>query len=436
MLKKLPAARLPSLARQVETIVAATPVLDIHTHLYSPAFRDLLLWGIDDLLVYHYLVAEAFRFHDLPYESFGRLSKTAQADLIWDQLFLRHSPVSEACRGVLTTLNLLGLDVRQRDLPALRRWFARQTLEAQVDRCLAAAGVARVCMTNSPFDDRERAVWQAGPGTDDRFVAALRIDPLLLDWPQTAAHLAAWGFPVGRRLHARTFSGVRRFLADWTRRMDARYLMVSLPPDFSFPGPSVCARLLEQVVLPHCREHGVPLALMLGVKRAVNPRLGLAGDGVGRSDLEALQNLCAGFPRNRFLVTVLSLENQHELCVLARKFRNLHVFGCWWFTNVPTAIDEITRLRLELLGLSFTPQHSDARVLEQLVYKWAHFRRILSGVLTEKYRDLAGTGWIPAEAEIRRDVKDLLGGAFERFCAGGAPGGPAASPDAPKRRRP
>src|ERR1041385_5792644 len=97
----------PALARRVEKIVASTPVFDIHTHLYDPAFRSLLLWGIDDLLTYHYLVAEAFRHLDLPYEKFWSLSRERQAELIWDALFVRHSPVSEACRGVLTTLNLL-----------------------------------------------------------------------------------------------------------------------------------------------------------------------------------------------------------------------------------------------------------------------------------------------------------------------------------------
>ena len=60
--------KLSQIARQVETVVATTPVDDIHTHLYDPAFGDLLLWGIDDLLVYHYLVSEAFRYLDLPYE--------------------------------------------------------------------------------------------------------------------------------------------------------------------------------------------------------------------------------------------------------------------------------------------------------------------------------------------------------------------------------
>src|SRR5947209_12728742 len=147
-------------SRRVEKIVANTPVFDIHTHLYDPSLKELLLWGIDELLVYHYLVAEAFRYLDAPYEAFWSLPKTAQADLIWDALFIQHSPVSEACRGVLTTLHLLGLDVRKRDLPALRKWFANQRVEDHLTRCLELAGVRKVYMTNSPFDDLERPVWE------------------------------------------------------------------------------------------------------------------------------------------------------------------------------------------------------------------------------------------------------------------------------------
>lgn len=406
-----------ALANRVERIVAATPVFDIHTHLYDPAFRSLLLWGIDDLLTYHYLVAEAFRYLPIPAKTFWSLDVRRRADLIWDALFVRHSPVSEACRGVVTTLNLLGLDVTKRDLPALRRWFAGQKLERHLARCLELAGVHRICMTNSPFDDLERPVWERGFRRDERFVAALRIDPLLLDWPKSARRLAAWGYRTGgATTTARVMAGVRRFLGDWAKRVDARYLMVSLPPEFAYPAGSDCARLLEGAVLPFCREAGLPFALMLGVKRAVNPHLGLAGDGVGRSDLEALQNLCAAHPDNRFLATVLARENQQELCVLARKFRNLHVFGCWWFNNVPLIAGEMTRMRLELIGLSFTAQQSDARVLDQLVYKWSHFRQILAAALTERYLDLDRAGWRVADDAIQSDARQLLGGAFERFC--------------------
>src|SRR5437667_5965577 len=136
-----------SFAKQIEDIVISTPVSDIHTHLYDPAFGDLLLWGIDDLLVYHYLVAEAFRYLDLPYDKFWALPKTEQADLIWEALFIQHSPISEACRGVLTTLHELGLDVKKRDLPALRQWFAEQQVEQHVTRCMELAGVRKVYMT-------------------------------------------------------------------------------------------------------------------------------------------------------------------------------------------------------------------------------------------------------------------------------------------------
>ena len=73
-------------------------------------------------------------------------------------------------------------------------------------------------------------------------------------------------------------------------------------------------------------------------------------------------------------------------------------------------------MRLELIGLSVTPQHSDARVLDQILYKWDHSRRIIARVLVEKYDDLVATGWEPTNAEIQRDVQDLFGGAFERFC--------------------
>jgi hypothetical protein len=406
-----------ALRETVLEVVERTPVYDIHTHLYDPAFGELLLWGIDELLVYHYLIAEGFRQFDLGYDEFWALSKTEQADAIWKALFIDHSPISEACRGVLTVLNALGLDVKPRDLPALRRHFAEWKVGDFTSRCMELANVRKVCMTNSPFDELERPVWERGFPRDPRFVAALRIDPLLVDWENTAPKLAAWGYDVQADFSGRTFDEVRRFLADWTRRIDAQYCMVSLTPDFAFPAHSPVSQLIQHAIMPHGEEHGQAFALMIGVKRNVNPRLRLAGDSVGCSDITAVENLCSEFPNNKFLCTMLARENQHELCVTARKFRNLHVFGCWWFLNNPSTIEEMTRMRIELLGMSVTPQHSDCRVLDQLVYKWSHSRAILGKVLVEKYEDLAATGWEPTRAEIERDVRDFFGGALESFLA-------------------
>ena len=160
------ASRVP-VAKQIEDIVLSISVVDIHTHLYDPAFRELLLWGIDELLIYHYLVAEAFRYLELPYDRFWELSKTEQADLIWEALFLEHSPISEACRGVLTTLHLLGLDVKKRDLPALRdrryrypgedtrRNGCRPAHRAERSRSLERSRLRRVQSERPPWPRRD-----------------------------------------------------------------------------------------------------------------------------------------------------------------------------------------------------------------------------------------------------------------------------------------
>ncbi len=404
-----------SLQTRVSRIVQATPVHDIHTHLYDPAQGEMLLWGIDQLLVYHYLVSEASRQMTVPLERFWSASKQEQAAYVWEALFTEHSPISEACRGVLTTLNLLGIDPRKNDLKNLRNWYASQNPQDFINRILEKANIASICMTNSPFDPIERPTWDRGFARDPRFVAALRIDPLLVAWPETSVWLREQGYAVSRELTPQTLGEVRRFLGDWTQRIDSRYCMVSLPPSFAWPADSEIARLIEGAVLPHCRDQGQAFALMMGVKRAVNPRLRMAGDGVGLADLNALQALCAAHPENRFVVTCLARENQHELVVLARKFPNLHPFGCWWFTNTPQLIREITTMRLELLGTSFTPQHSDARVLDQVLYKWQHSRGILAEALTEKYTATAAAGWEVTDPEIQRDVTELLGGGFQRF---------------------
>lgn len=410
----------------VREIVNSTPVLDIHTHLFPPAFGDLSLWGIDQILTYHYLVAEVFQYPGVTYDQFWSASITEQADWIWDQLFVERSPLSEACRGVITTLNSLGLDAHQKDLKSLRGWFAEQEPNQFLDRCMELAGVSHIGMTNSPFDETERSFWENGVEVDNRFIAALRLDPLLLDWINASQQLRDLGYDVEtdlRMLSVRegTVNEVRRFLNEWADKINAKYVMVSLPPDFQFPSEEPSSHLLIEAVLPFCEARNLPFAMMMGVRRQVNPQLRLAGDGVERSDLTPLRHFCERHPKNKFMVTALSQGNQQELCVLTSKFANLHVFGCWWFMNTPSLMEDMTRMRLELLGPSFTMQHSDARIIDQLIYKWKHTREVLIKVLLDKYADLGKAGWTPQRAEIERDVQALLGGAFMEFCRADEP---------------
>jgi len=122
---------------------------------------SLLLWGIDELLTYHYLVAEVSRARpEMTCEAFWTMPKSAQADLIWQELFIKRTPVSEACRGVLTVLQALGLNVNTKNLSDIRAYFAAQTVRGYVDQVFKLAGVERVYMTNDPLNPVERLVWE------------------------------------------------------------------------------------------------------------------------------------------------------------------------------------------------------------------------------------------------------------------------------------
>lgn len=365
------------LPERVRQAVDAAPVIDLHTHLFAPQFGALNLWGVDELLTYHYLVAETLRAETaVTPEAFFARDKMAQADLVWDALFVRRSPLSEATAGVLTVFDAFGLDPHARDLGEARKFFAGRRPEAHLEQVLDLAGVTALTMTNDPTDPQERALWDGGVESDARFYAALRLDRLVSPPPTPS---------------------LRAELDRWIARMRPRYLAISVTEVVSPP----------QAVLDACRDHNLPFALMVGVRRAVNPRLRGAGDGVSAVDLAPLERLAEENPDVRFLVTTLARENAHGLCVTARKFANVLPFGCWWFMNNPSLVEETTLMRLEMLGPTFVPQHSDARILEQLIYKWRHARRAIAVALTRRYEAMTVP---PSDAQIARDAKDLMGG--------------------------
>jgi hypothetical protein len=403
---------------QIRTAVAeelqAAQFIDIHTHLYKASLGPIGLWGIDELITYHYLEAELFRFSDITPGQYFNLSKTAKADLIWKTLFLDNTPLSEATRGVIAVLNAFNLPTSG-DLTEARAFFASRNLADHTREVFRLAGISEAVMTNDPLDPDEAPAWERGTDPDPLFRPVLRLDRILNKWDQHWHILQAKGFDVHADGSGRTMAEVRRFLEGWVELMNPVYMAVSLPDTFAYPEPSLRVRFLRESVLPICLARSIPMSLMIGVRYLVNPDLKLAGDGVGKADLRAVERICLDFPENRFFISLLSRENQHELCVYARKFANLLPFGCWWFLNNPSVVEEMTRERLEMLGTSFIPQHSDARVLEQVIYKWRNTRRTLTPILAASYQNLREDGRSVTRDDIRRDINRLFRSNFENF---------------------
>ena len=401
--------------KAVEEELNAIQIIDIHTHLFKPSLGSLGLWGIDELITYHYLEAELFRSAPISPEHYFSMSKGEKADIIWRVLFVENVPTSEACRGVIAVLKAFGLPTNSNDLTEARRFFESQKVESHIQNVFKLAGISEAVMTNDPLDPAEGPLWEGGTPHDKNFHAVLRLDRILNKWSDHWHILQKAGYKVDLHLSAKAADEVRRFLLDWCARMHPVYMAVSLPDTFQYPEESVRAHLLREAVLPACREFNIPLSLMIGVRYLVNPAIRLAGDAVGKADLRSLENICRNFPANRFLVSVLSRENQHELCVYARKFANLLPFGCWWFLNNPSVVEEMTRERIEMLGSTFIPQHSDARILEQVIYKWRNTRRTVAPILANTYSLLAEDGRSLTRGDIRHDIKKLFRTNFQNW---------------------
>ncbi len=64
---------------------------------------------------------------------------------------------------------------------------------------------------------------------------------------------------------------------------------------------------------------------------------------------------------------------------------------------------------------SFIPQHSDARILEQVIYKWRNTRRTVGPILSQSYKLLVADGRPVTRDDIQRDVNRLFRTNFENW---------------------
>ena len=384
-------------------IINNTPIFDLHTHLFPPQHEGYFLLGFKNLLNYHYLIAELLTATNINASTFYSYNDEKKASLIWNELFEKRTPVSEACSGVLSILKELKIELNKKSFLSICDEYDNKIQSDK--KIFDLSNVSSLVMTNNPFDLDEWSLFNNSDWDKKIYLASLRLDDLILNYEET-------------------FKKAK----DQTSNQEKRTIIAYLEKCYFQSNPVYAAVSLNLAtfntilddsmwrdILIWLENKNLPLSLMLGVRRAVNKDFGLAGDGIGDINLKELSTLCISFPRNKFLVTCLSLNDQHELTVLARKHPNLRIFGFWWFMNQPTIIKQILKMRIDMLGFSFIPQHSDARVSDQLIYKWNHFKKILHPILLEYYQDLLDKNFPISENILQRDINNLLSGNAKNY---------------------
>jgi glucuronate isomerase len=184
----------------------------------------------------------------------------------------------------------------------------------------------------------------------------------------------------------------------------ARACAISLPPDFSpakvsdatldlcfkssdFDSPTwkngVFWKLAEA-----CNEWKLPFDLMIGVNRNVYQEGVFQGKDLydQRTSLIQYASLFNSFPTVTFCVSVLTSNQNQELASYSWIFPNVVTHGHWWYSNIPTHIEQDTRARLQ--AVPKTKQigyYSDMYKLEFGLPKFNMYRKILSNILSKDF---------------------------------------------------
>ena len=387
-----------NLKETITEIINETEIFDIHTHLFPAEFKKYHLSGISEVLNYHYLIAELFTTTNVNVKKFYKLTNKEKANIIWKELFQKRTPISEACKGVLTILSELSIDYMFKSFDEIDSEYSKLNLsDLQIFKI---SKISKVVMTNNPYDKSEWELFRNKNWDTKKYLASLRLDDILmnLDKCLNICKESIDNFNNENDL-------IIKYLDKVYEESKPVYAALSLN---NLQLISFLKNKFIPDILKWLEKKNIPLSLLLGVRRQVNKDFLLAGDGIDRIDLRYLSEICNQYPNNKILCSCLSFNDQYELTVLARKHQNLKIFGFWWFMNQPSLITLILNLRIELLGLNFIPQHSDARVTDQLIYKWIHFKALLSNILYNHYNDIQLKSFKISEKQINDDVSKLF----------------------------
>jgi len=125
-------------------------------------FGPLMLWGIDELLTYHYLVAEVMRVSELSYEQFWTMPRAPRPIISAETVPRAPSHQRGLPRrghGAAQARPRSGIEGPGR----LSRLFPRAEARAILDTVFKAANVHTVVMTNDVLDPFERHYWLRTP---------------------------------------------------------------------------------------------------------------------------------------------------------------------------------------------------------------------------------------------------------------------------------
>ena len=276
---------------------------------------DYFLEGIDNILTYHYLITEYLSSSGVDPEIFLKSNKSSQAEVIWTYLFVSNTPMSEACKGVATILNFFQINWANLSYSELVSQY--NDLKLTHEEIFSKLNIYQVAIICDPTDD-EWKLFEKDDWDRNLYKSTLRLDNLLFDQSKRYQCFNNYGITNSDSIDDSIQEG-EFFLKLLDRLWDQSefvYAAISLSePQLIFLKNMP---IFYHYTLSWLAKKKIPLALMYGVKRQVNPKLGLGGDGFGLSGLEPLEDMLRKTD-NLFLLTTLDSLLAQQTSILAKK---------------------------------------------------------------------------------------------------------------------
>lgn len=415
------------LVARLTTALHALPIVDPHSHIepHSPVATTL-----DDLLGYHY---------------YTELAHTIGADN--ERLKPGNDPI-ERSRYLFEFLPRLENTVQY-------SWL--------LDICQTFFGWESDRLTPGDFDsvwnladkklqqpDWEQQVWQQtklqqiyltnefdDPLQDfdtTKYVPCLRMDSLvnnIHEWSFREKLLRVTGVEINK---AKDLESALNVLFERFVKQGAKACALSMPSQFPYLGYKSemlfdaemrfkrdssytlpMQGFVFHAIMRMCEQHRLPCDLMIGVKRKVYQHGVYQGQDLmdHPGSLLHYADLFNAHPKVNFCLSVLTSQQNQELASYSWIFPNVYTSGHWWYSNVPTLIEQDLRLRLQAVPVEKQiGYYSDAYKLEFVLPKFNMYRRILAKVLAEDF--VLARHW-PEERAVALGEKLLAGNIHSIF---------------------
>ncbi|MEM2718486.1 MAG: hypothetical protein QXJ13_04515 [Candidatus Bathyarchaeia archaeon] len=371
------------------------PLIDVHTHIN---FRKPTAINPMQIMLYHYIATE-LRSLGFPVDEIIAKSADPVSELIQHFKLIRNTATYWCLNRILSDLYDFHEDLSPSSWPKLKEEMELEALNGGwANKIRDKIKVARIFLTINPLTEPK-------PEFDKSlYVASLRLDPFVsgLSGESIRRLEKIYGEQVLnldklRDILASIFEAYKGYSASAAVSMQSFEIYKPTHTGLAeaaygklYSGKPISEAEMMRLrsaalstILDLCREHNLPIQLMVGVVRDL--------PGASPPDLavcfkqRGLKYLCYFFHQYRdvdFHIISAYRFQSHELTVMAKNYPNVYMDGYWWYCFFPESISQHLLERIQILPAGKTCGFfSDAYVLEWIYGKAALARKVTAEAL-------------------------------------------------------